>query len=87
LLQSLALADPTWWNAAVAAAMVSFALLFGRAFIEMGACLAPFDRALWRGVLVAGVGIGGALLIAGESHGAMLPGCAAVLACLLAIAG
>ena len=38
LLQSLALADPTWWNAAVAAAMVSFALLFGRAFIEMGAC-------------------------------------------------
>lgn len=87
LLQSLALADPTWWNAAVAAAMVSFALLFGRAFIEMGGRLAPFDRALWRGVLVAGVGAGGALLIAGESHGAMLPGCAAVLAFLLAIAG
>lgn len=70
----------------VAGVMILFALLFGRALIEMADRLAPFDRVVWRLVLIAGVVAGGASLTIDHGRLALLQACAVGLALPVALA-
>lgn len=84
-LRVLGAADEGWWSVLVAAVMVLFGLLFGRASIEMRDRLLVRERVLWLLVLIAGLGAGGVVLSAERGQVTLLSPCAVVLATLLAI--
>lgn len=85
MLQVLAMLDDSGWSAVIAGVMLMFGLLFGRALIEVGGRLPPFDRLLWLLLLLVGVGAGGVVLATGHEQAAMMLWCALALALLMAI--